>query len=366
MSLCDSCKKKDPKFKCSACKCYYYCSKECAKLHWVSGHKEECKAIATNSERIKNIDTRVDETLIKLKGLTDDDVCSICLERFNITNVFTLPCNHFLCGICIFELPGKINATEDGEFEEKPPTCPQCRAEMPPINNLLQYLYEKSVQMVQRLNRCPLLSDKQLICTFVRNQYKLIDSYLNALESESDYKTINRESINFVWGLLDVDILLLEKKADECIIAANNVLEKNSSLLDIEMKIQLYIQIGKSYILKSSYKDAFKTFQSAISLTEHNMAKEVREIYHNITRVFYELKDYDNAIQFGESAVEMNRHYDGVYNYLALAYKDSGKLDKAIETMKLAVLYETPWDEENKITLNSKLELLITEFSAEN
>jgi len=45
--------------RCAGCKTYYYCSKECQKLHW-SHHKRFCK-------QIKKVRTQLDEDLVKIK-----------------------------------------------------------------------------------------------------------------------------------------------------------------------------------------------------------------------------------------------------------------------------------------------------------
>ena len=66
-----------------------------------------------------------------------------------------------------------------------------------------------------------------------------------------------------------------------------------------------------------------------------------------LCRCFYELGDYERAQAAGSAALEMNRHFPGAHKYIALAQKESGDLDAAIVTMNRAVLYETPWSEEN-------------------
>lgn len=352
MSSCDSCSKPNPKFKCSACKCFLYCSKECSKLHWKSGHREECKAWTARAQEIKIVDERVDAILSKVTTLSSDDVCSICLEELNGANMFALPCNHFLCGICIFQMPATIRSI-DGEAIQEPPSCPQCRAALPSIENLVQYLYQSAVELLQRANRRPLSSDKYLLCTFARAQYKLIESFIDKVANVS----IDLSNFN----LLEVDILLCEGNSEECISAANKLLEGKFPLLQ---RINLLIQIGKSYILLSKFEDAKVSFISAFRLCEQHMAKETREICHWLSQVFYELKDYNSAINFGITAVKMNRHYDGVYKYLALAYKELGNLKEAIKIMKQAVAYETPWDADSQGPLKSMLQTLELEEAA--
>ena len=59
----------------------------------------------------------------------------------------------------------------------------------------------------------------------------------------------------------------------------------------------------------------------------------------------------------------MNPYYDGVYRYIALTHRAMGNLDLAIETMKKAAVYETPWDEKNKAVVRAQLLELLEERS---
>jgi tetratricopeptide (TPR) repeat protein len=87
----------------------------------------------------------------------------------------------------------------------------------------------------------------------------------------------------------------------------------------------------------------------------------IRNFYQNLSRCFYHIGDYKMSIQMGDAAVTMNRHYDGVYKYIALSYKGMEYLDAAIATMRKAKRYETPWDKEHCETVNALLISLLTE-----
>lgn len=75
-----------------------------------------------------------------------------------------------------------------------------------------------------------------------------------------------------------------------------------------------------------------------------------RSCWNELCRCYYELGDYDRAIRAGSCALEMNRHYVGVHKYVALAHKAKGNLEEAQRIMNRAVLFETPWDEDNRRT----------------
>lgn len=46
-----------------------------------------------------------------------------------------------------------------------------------------------------------------------------------------------------------------------------------------------------------------------------------RRVWMGFSRSFYEIGEYDKAIQAGSAAVEMNRFFPQVYKYIALAEK---------------------------------------------
>jgi tetratricopeptide (TPR) repeat protein len=73
-----------------------------------------------------------------------------------------------------------------------------------------------------------------------------------------------------------------------------------------------------------------------------------RRAFMGISRCAYEQGVYDKAIYGAEVALEMNRHFPGIHKLLALSQKANGDMDAAITTMNRGVLYETPWDEDNK------------------
>lgn len=71
-----------------------------------------------------------------------------------------------------------------------------------------------------------------------------------------------------------------------------------------------------------------------------------RQVWMGFSRCFYELGQYDQAMNAGEAAILMNRHFPHIHKYVALSQRDSGDLAAAITTMKNAVLYEAPWSDE--------------------
>jgi tetratricopeptide (TPR) repeat protein len=120
----------------------------------------------------------------------------------------------------------------------------------------------------------------------------------------------------------------------------------------------VYAIVSRLFLSSSSSKTKKKTSSSnessimtdvlniPVSLRTLTVPQE-RHCYMQLIRCYYELGDHDRAIRAGGYAIAMNRHFPGVYEYVAKARKAKGDLAEAIQLMRRSVLYETPWDEEN-------------------
>jgi len=96
------------------------------------------------------------------------------------------------------------------------------------------------------------------------------------------------------------------------------------------------------------YKDLFlKIYDNDIT------SPETCQILMGISCCFCEVGADENAIKIGQSAVEMNRYFPGVYKYIALSQKASDDCDAAFSTMTHAVSNETPWEDANKIEVKN-------------
>ena len=81
---------------------------------------------------------------------------------------------------------------------------------------------------------------------------------------------------------------------------------------------------------------------------ESSTPPQQRRMWMGFSRCFYELGEYNKAIHAGTAAIEMNRFFPQVYKYVALAQKASGDHQAAKATLSKAILYEAPWDDENR------------------
>jgi len=103
-----------------------------------------------------------------------------------------------------------------------------------------------------------------------------------------------------------------------------------------------------------NWEGAIEVYKSIFDETQDRSPPEQRQVIMGLSRCFYEIGKYDLAIDLGESAIEMNRHFPEVHKYVALSQKALGDIASARTTMKRAVLYETPWDDKN-IEANKKM-----------
>jgi tetratricopeptide (TPR) repeat protein len=90
---------------------------------------------------------------------------------------------------------------------------------------------------------------------------------------------------------------------------------------------------------------------------------QYRKAFMGMSRCFFETSVYDKSIAAASAAIEMNPHFPGVYKFKALSQRASGELDEAVKTMTRAVLYETPWDDDNKAKVLELYDELFTEKS---
>ena len=99
--------------------------------------------------------------------------------------------------------------------------------------------------------------------------------------------------------------------------------------------------------LENNWDGAFEIYKSLYDQLPYRSPPDQRKVYMGISRCFYEMKRYNDAIAIGELPIEMNRHFDGVHKYVALSQKAKGDIEGARKTMMRAVLYETPWNSSN-------------------
>lgn len=74
---------------------------------------------------------------------------------------------------------------------------------------------------------------------------------------------------------------------------------------------------------------------------------EWRKIFMGMSQCQYETGDFEKSIAAGQMSIEMNRHFPGVYTFIGKSYQKLGDSKSADKMFSQAILYETPWDEDN-------------------
>ena len=104
--LCSACGKKGDKctlMKCRACKCVWYCDKECQNKHWKE-HKKECKRIKKElDERRGKLDIGTEKEVGPLGTLPPQEECPICMRVLPLhpqLQAYKICCGKTLCGGC--------------------------------------------------------------------------------------------------------------------------------------------------------------------------------------------------------------------------------------------------------------------------
>jgi tetratricopeptide (TPR) repeat protein len=140
---------------------------------------------------------------------------------------------------------------------------------------------------------------------------------------------------------------------DKAVAVLDQVLLRPSDAFRFEalMKRAQFLVVG------GDFKAAF----AAVKLTLDRSLFVFRTTIHErlslalCSRCQYELGDYQGAIESGDMCLEMNRHYEGAYTYVAKSHAKLGNWLEAVKVMRRALAYETPWDEENVCAVRLEL-----------
>ena len=120
--MCSACgKKSDTLKKCIACKCVWYCDKDCQNKHWKE-HKAECKRIKKIlGKRGGKLDLGTEKDVGPLPDLPPQEMCPICLRVMPLDarlHVHSSCCGKVICGGCDMQHHMKCGG---------PVTCAFCR-----------------------------------------------------------------------------------------------------------------------------------------------------------------------------------------------------------------------------------------------
>eukprot|EP00039_Didymoeca_costata_P003116 m.65176 g.65176 ORF g.65176 m.65176 type:complete len:420 (+) comp11714_c0_seq3:166-1425(+) len=365
---CDNpaCKKMCKGLRCSRCQCEFYCSKDCQRAIWKE-HKIVCNAFDKQEKQRKNNKDTPKDILgqayqdleeAKKKARENEDTCSVCLEPFKAP--LLLQCSHMFCVACIASGKAMIGVEE---FH-----CPLCRANMENPLVDMYVLYMNAFGRAYRIKRKYPEEVKQLELKIREDAEEMIAA-LTDLSGESWSRLLIQDGVieSYMSTEQWEEAIAVGIEMEKTLLSGQPLmhcgrLAVSPNMHPTTLLARTYSFMGTSYLKLKKVDEASDTIGKAFkSMDEGGLQMEpkmMRNFAHLSCLVRYAQGKYDDALDIGQCALEMNRHYEGIYKALADCAVAKGDLDKAIEWMRQGVKYETPWDEENhKKVLNYLREL---------
>jgi len=297
--------------------------------------------------------------------MSADNTCAICLED-SIQNPHVLnSCRHWFCLPCLQAYQNKCKQMR------QPLRCPICRADSEDIQRkhwetafcLTCQAEKKGIESLERKELLQLALfelqqiSKEDMKLYIQGMFtkmsifQLLDDHESVLAIIQELVALDdsgRENLEIILKTLDETPSIHD---DEAFIDLSQFHSNSVVRLNPNDRIQLFVDKAITYErlenwgqALQSYSDIFLEFQR---LDIPGTAPHQRSVLMGSSRCFYHLKEYDQAIFVGEGGIQMNRHFPEAHKYVALSYKAKGDLDTAIKLMTQAVLYETPWDDDN-------------------
>lgn len=299
-------------------------------------HKRTCIELAKHSAEIEFKD-RKDDKAIDVKEQTKKGECAICLDPLG-QNAMSMPCMHLFCGPCILEHQKYIG---------REISCPLCRSKLP--HNLYQYVYANAANFVNRARRSPAGSKSRIrFCNLARAELESIkESTVNSVEIQT----------------LFAELYFVEGRYSEAITASDAIIVK-------EPKMEILLCNLRNSISANLQLELFPEATNKVKEMYRIITKPAQYVYDTrfmtqaASQCFFGLGKYEEAIEFGNEAIELNRHYEDVHRCVALSHKALGNYAAAIRTMQRAVRYETPWDKANVQRCKDLLAVLVEEQRA--
>lgn len=387
---CDTCKTANPSKWCSKCHTAFYCSQGCQRANWVE-HKPYCIDIKTMRENCKQFSQGV--AVDGSHEATPEGPCAICLSDA-IDNPVVLPaCKHAFCFACLQRWQREPLQSEysPGRARGEASRCPLCRIETESVEKAATNrasLYasragassigeeEKRLAADKALKELAIVlendpANPQALFTKVEIYLILCDGGLAADTCRfllSAFEDGLSEGAEIERDLEDLEAATREGRHDEAEVMVERVQARMATAKRRPSKSVVWdvkLQLGAAQEMEEKWSEALETYRenAGTMFVDNTSATPVqhRKVVMGMSRCYYALGQYEMAITVGQAAIEMNRHFPEVHRPVALAQKDSGDLEGAIVTMKRAMIYETPWDGQNRKKAMCLLKELIQE-----
>jgi hypothetical protein len=373
-----------PQLRCSRCRCVYYCSKTCQIKHW-SKHKSECRDVNILKAQLLGSDDSniapVDMT--QRVNAAVEMSCGICLED-TIEKPHTLSnCQHVFCYPCLQAYQSTCKRVH------QPLRCPLCRADTEDVQRkhceaAFFYLCRAGRKPKSSLERKELLQialselehlskdDVKLYLQGMVTKMSILDmlkdheSVLTAIEEILLIDTTGRNNYDKFMKMLKEGPDETQEEVGEGITQLSDINPNSMVRMTPEQRIDIMIQKASTYENMEDWKQTMKAYKDVVYELERHLQGTTQKstpqqysVLMGLSRCCYHIEEFDLAITLGEVGIPMNRHFPRAHKYVALSYKAKGDLESAIKVMSQAVLYETPWDEENMYQAKVLLDELI-------
>jgi tetratricopeptide (TPR) repeat protein len=119
---------------------------------------------------------------------------------------------------------------------------------------------------------------------------------------------------------------------------------------------EVYYLQGQAYETLDQWEIAMECYITAQDAVDHQLLQKldldrVFLFCKSLGRCWYMIEEYHNAIQALNVAIKTNRQFAGVHKYKVLSLIKLRQYTYAVQTAAQAVLYESPWNQDNQ-TLN--------------
>ena len=400
-----------PPLRCGRCKCVYYCSRACQKKHYRE-HRQDCLSLARaheeheaavgttavggargaheaheaavavppsassgsggggdgggggggagggggGSSSSSSSSSSTDTATATADGAAAEDEdepadeCGICLQP--MARPFSLPsCQHAFCVGCLQAWQASCGAVAA--------RCPLCRSPLP--GDLLQPMYYAAAVLCQRANRrargsAARAADFGAALAKADELLELDPLHLGGhfLRSELLHFTgRHEEALAFTEAGLGIG----SGVAEACLEARGRgvPVQVEEACLEawLERKHALMARCAAEL---GDFERALACCRAAFGHVRRDQAVEVRAALSMSSRCYHELGDHAMAVDLGEDAIAMNRHYPGCYERVARSYAAMGRHGAAVLTLRRAVAYEEPWNPAARTALRAQLE----------
>ena len=315
---------------------------------------------------------------------------------------FSLPrCGHAFCFACLQTWQAfarrtgaatrdQIGGDRSATTTIATTTCPACREEAPDIVKTVQ---ETALLYAARANNRDLGADEQtryrelalreldklvadptantamdpsqkLQMLFTRAEIlQQLDKHAEALEDLEGASSLHQEGEQDrreLERLMDAGRqAVYEGRIDDADAIKEKIEGREKGFHVVNNAFDLYLNIATCKTALGDYEGALDIYKFKImAVMDENYAKgyenanstpiQQRMMLMGMSKCYYHIGQYENAIQLGETAIGMNRFFPQIHKYVALSQKASGNPEAALRTMGRAVNYETPWDEANR------------------